>query len=131
MYIITSSLPVCYVVSVVHLLFSHLYLFFCFPVPDFLPDSCYSCFDLLPIYELPACFAPLDLFACLDCLLVPDCKPVNLSIDLDKALFLRPVLPQYLHLDSQSYYLVHTSVTVSHMSTMRMDVFDFGFESFH
>lgn len=71
------------------------------------------CFELLLVYDLPACLAPLDLFLCLDCLLVPDCKPVelNLNLDLLKSSLQDLFCLQCLNLGLQSYCLVHAHLT--------------------
>lgn len=56
------------------------------PVFLFLISSLISANHVLPAHDLPACLAPLGLFACLGCLLGPDYNPVNLNIDLVKSL---------------------------------------------
>ncbi len=91
------SLPVC---RVVHFCSSHLFLLLMLCLRS---TTC--------VYHLPACFA-LDLFACLDCLLVPDCKPINFNINLVNFFFFDLLC---LHLGPQSFCLVHKSVTQSHI----------------
>lgn len=98
-------LPVCHV-SAVHVRLSplHLFLFLIFCLMSA------TCVLTLSVYDPLACLAPLVLYACLDCLLVP--KPVKVNTDLVKIFFFNLFCPSVLpHTGPQSCCFVHTSVT--------------------